>query len=187
MYSYMTLSKANLAILLAYERGYRIINGEIINDKNKVVPGYVNNGYKRFSVIIENSVINVKVHRFIAYQKYGDKIFTKGVHVRHLDNNPLNNKEDNIEIGSGIENSLDRNPELRLAHAYTASLSNQRFDLETIKLIKVDREAGMSFNAIARKYNAPKGTVRYLIKNSIAYNNPEKAEAMLSVKNFKSF
>ncbi len=180
------MSKTNLALLLAYQRGYRIVNEVIFNDKGKIVPGYISGGYRKFSVIIANSVMNVKVHRFVALQKFGDEIFNKGVLVRHLDGNPLNNREDNIEIGSVADNSYDRDSFTRLAHAYKASLNNQTLGIDTVRLIKLDRESGMSYSDIGKKYSVPVTNIYYLINKSIIYNNPELFAKLSETSNFKS-
>ena len=47
------------------------------------------------------------VHRLAAYQLYKERIFDPSLQVRHLDSNSLNNRLDNIGIGTAKENQAD--------------------------------------------------------------------------------
>ena len=58
-----------------------------------------------------------RFHRFMGYLKFGDEIYTKGMQVRHLDGNPLNNSWDNIAIGTQRDNTYDIPKEKRLQSA----------------------------------------------------------------------
>lgn len=55
--------------------------------------------------------VQLSVHRMIAYKKYGYALFGKGLQVRHLDDNSLNNSIDNIAIGTAKDNYRDRTEE----------------------------------------------------------------------------
>ena len=50
----------------------------------------------------------VKVHRIVAFIKFGYDFLGKGIMVRHLDDNGLNNTYDNIELGTWQDNYNDR-------------------------------------------------------------------------------
>ena len=78
-------------------------------DGTKIKPEINKEGtpYKSFKIWHNNNTNKVKFHRLQAYQKFGDKIFNKGVEVRHLDNDSLNNSWDNIDIGSSSVNKQD--------------------------------------------------------------------------------
>ena len=56
----------------------------------------------------------IKVHRLAAYQKFGDKLFEKGMQVRHLNGNKLDFSFENIELGTGKENCQDIPKEQRV-------------------------------------------------------------------------
>ena len=98
--------ESNLAktLVSAYEKGYRIINGEPYDPSGKLLKVIKKNSYNWFSIrtgMRNNKFRNyVAIHRLIAYQKYGDKIFGEGIQVRHLDGNPSNNLDENIIIGT---------------------------------------------------------------------------------------
>lgn len=107
----MDLSKSNKAVLLAYERGYRVlINGVMVNAENKEMNPCVNNkGYKTFTIRIPHSrqCKSFLVHRLMAYQKFGDSVFEKGIEVRHLNGSRIDNSFNNIEIGTRSQNAMD--------------------------------------------------------------------------------
>lgn len=69
-------------ILLAYKRGYRVLDdGRVLSSRNKVLkPSKCPQGYLSFSLKMpDRKSRRVKVHRLMAYQKYGDAIFVNGV------------------------------------------------------------------------------------------------------------
>ena len=111
---------------IAYEKGYRCIDGDVYYN-NRKLSGHLNtNGYLCFTFVTGSRTDNTrkslkcKVHRLVAYQKYGDELYNCDC-VRHCDNNKLNNTDDNILIGSHTENSYDRDPLDRKEHALVAS------------------------------------------------------------------
>ena len=55
--------------------------------------------------------MRVPVHQVVAFQKYGEVIFTAGVLCRHRDNDKLNFKQENILIGTPKDNFRDNDPE----------------------------------------------------------------------------
>ena len=114
---------------VAYKKGYRVTqDGDAIGLRGKRV-GFNRQGYYIFKIRDhKNNNRNVKVHRLIAYSKYGDKIYKDGICVRHLDGNPLNNKWSNIEIGSYQDNSLDMDKEVRIKKAIHASSFIKKYD-----------------------------------------------------------
>lgn len=160
-----TLSKASRRLLKAYDRGYRIRqNGSIMSPRGKEISGWIDNkGYRSFSVKVSSGNNAVPVHRMVALQKFGASRLLEGdVVVRHLDGNPLNNSWVNIEIGSQSDNLMDRPPGERLAHAIKASKS--RSDLishSTLEQVAKDRETGMTYPQLSKKYGLPKSTLSY--------------------------
>ena len=114
---------------VAYKKGYRVTqDGDVIGLKGKRI-GFNREGYYTFKIRdYKNNNRNVKVHRLIAYSKYGDKIYKDGICVRHLDGNSLNNKWNNIEIGSYQDNALDMDKEVRIKKAIHASSFIKKYD-----------------------------------------------------------
>jgi hypothetical protein len=64
------------------------------------------------------------LHKFVAYQLYGDIAFKKI--VRHLDGNVLNLSKSNIVLGTHSENNLDKPKHKRIAAAKKARASQKR-------------------------------------------------------------
>lgn len=66
------------AIIYAYNKGYRVVDGKVISPitgKPRVLK-QTDFGYFAFSITNKRSI---KVHRLVAYQKYGNKIFENGI------------------------------------------------------------------------------------------------------------
>lgn len=165
------LSLKNKAILYAIEKGYKVKNDVIISPHGKILKLQKENGYLSFNVTPtwngKKRCYHIKVHRFVAYQKYGNKIFEPDIVVRHLNGNPIDNSEKNIDIGTQSDNLYDRIEEDRIKTAINASKSLRKFTDETIIQIKLDRANGMSYNDLMKKYNiSSKGTMSYIINNT---------------------
>lgn len=120
------MSIKNLAILQLYKKGYRMTNeGKLLNHKNEVVEGVIksvkNYNYKQLCIRKTDKFITILFHRFQAYQKFGEKIFDKNLQVRHLNGDSLDNSWDNIELGTALDNTMDKSPEVRKKSAIIAS------------------------------------------------------------------
>lgn len=159
------------ALLVSYEKGYRITDdGKILNPKGKEVKGRIRVnkkcGYKThvFSVKVPNGCTqSINVHRLVAYQKFGNKMFENGILVRHLDGNSLNNKKENIEIGSQHQNMMDRP---KLERQINASKQNRKHSNELIEEIRNLYNNGMSYKQIREQYNLPKSTLSYYLSKT---------------------
>ncbi len=156
------MNKAQEVLKFAYNKGYYVTDmGEVYSPTGKKRKLQLKcdkrNKDKRFifNISFENKRRPVKVHRLLAYQLFGDKIFTKGLQVRHLDGNSLNNTLNNLALGTASQNMLDRPKEDRLAHACLARL--YRKDLIYWPPVDNDRKNGMSYRKLAKKYNISKG------------------------------
>ena len=77
--------------------------------------------------------------------------------IRHLDGNSLNNKEENIEIGTSSDNMFDIPEKVRIKKS---ALANRIYSNELIKQIRKDKELGLSYKDLMKKYNIKsKGTL----------------------------
>jgi hypothetical protein len=154
----------NINLMYIHEKGYRIINNEIISFTGKVLRKSTNkDGYSRFSVRIKSRIHSFKVHRLVAYQLYGTKIFEKGIVVRHLDSKRYNNLEENIAIGTQSDNMMDMSPEKRILNA-SNPIHNH------LNIIK-DRKNGMTYSELCHKYDIKsKGTIWFIINKSLECN-----------------
>jgi len=136
--------------------------GIVTNSNNKKLkPMIYSGGYYEFKYRKDKKFIHVLYHRFQAYMKFGDKIFEKGIMVRHLDGNKLNNHWDNLALGTNSDNQMDICSEVRQKRA-----SHPKYDHQEI--LK-DREDGMTYKEIMEKHGIKsKSTVSHIINKSLA-------------------
>ena len=109
------------AIIYADKKGYVARkDGAIISPSGKELSlstlNNIRSQYRQFGVWFEDKTCTLRVHQFVAYQKFGMKAVKADV-VRHLDGNSLNNAWKNIGIGTLSENAMDIPREVRLARA----------------------------------------------------------------------
>lgn len=155
----MILSKTNLIVIKAFEKGYRTLNGKVYSPRNTEVKFILTNkGYPVISIPIGGTGARypIKVHRLAAYEKFGDKIFEKGIQVRHLNGNKLDFSFENIELGTGKENCQDIPTQQRLkaskiAHTYM----NRRISFDLACQIREELKNYQYGDCarIAKKYN----------------------------------
>lgn len=122
---------------VALQKGYNINKntGEVYSIRNKTLSlfSFGRRLYKQFSVRVDGKTKSLFVHKFVAYIKFGEKAFEKGIHVRHLNSDSLDNSWDNIGIGTPQDNSLDKPAAERLMQAKYAASFNIKHDKVAIK------------------------------------------------------
>lgn len=156
----------NKDVKVAYIKGYQVVDGVVYGvagGKIRVFPN--NTGYLGFAIRNgPGNPVKVLVHRLVAYQKFGGQIFQKGLQVRHIDGNKLNNREDNIEIGTQSDNMMDRSLQDRRQHAARAASFLRRFtdvEVEEIRSFYADVK---SYKVVMVRYNIrSKGSLHYLL------------------------
>lgn len=157
-------SKLTAALKLAHAKGYRVKDGKVFNSKGKQrVVAVSPSGYKRFNVSVGPETCPVYVHRLVAFQKFGDVIFDSGTQVRHLDGDSLNNNDMNIVIGTQSDNMMDRPRHVRMKLAINAARSENGPYLgdDFWSKIDKDREAGMGYRKLEKKYGVNRSTLSY--------------------------
>ena len=126
------MNKNQLAVVEAHKKGYVVKDGTVFNKKGKRVNTHLHpRGYLVFQLGFQNSSYPVLVHRLVAFQKYGNKLFKIGIQVRHLDCNKTNNADNNVCIGSCKDNALDRPIEsrkqvARIARSFVGKYDHQK-------------------------------------------------------------
>ena len=161
------LSKNNEFVILAYEKGYRVINGEVISPftgRSRKLRVHNNHGYKKYLFTISEkgkSSYPVEIHKLLAYQNYGDRIFDPDLEIRHLDNNSLNNLDDNITIGTKSQNKLDMPSKQRRDLSVNAATSLRKFtDAEMEKIRRYHR----NYKDTMEMFDiTSKGTLHYIL------------------------
>ena len=98
------MSTSNEMIRLASRRGYTVNkNGEVLNPKGEKVMGSIRKTkkyfYKTFGITYFGMSRPILVHRFVAYKKFGEAAL-EGECIRHLNDHSLDNRPDNIDIGT---------------------------------------------------------------------------------------
>jgi hypothetical protein len=176
------LSISNQAILRTYERGFRINReGDVVHPDNKQIKIRITKGlttnYKTFTgnYIAGNSKVRstqVRIHRFLAYQKFGDIVFKSGVLVRHKNNDPMDNSWDNILIGTCIENMNDVLPDNRRAKTKKAQLARRKFSDEEVTSILEDKEKGVPCKHILSKYKINPSSLHMILRRQLYKDNP---------------
>jgi hypothetical protein len=152
----------------AYEKGYRATkDGRIIGPRGERKLNQNNQGYSYFTVNIEGKIRCARCHRLQAYQKFGDEIFKEGVHVRHMNGDPMDFSWDNLEIGTQSDNMMDRDPQARHEHAKMAGRTQRRFTDDEIRDIRNKKAEGLTLSQIQETYKTSKGHLSDIINRKI--------------------
>ncbi len=115
------MNKSKQALIYAFEKGYRVVGGEVFYKNKKRKLSLDTRGYYKFTVGFGSEVYVVLVHRLVGYQKYGSSLFDENMLLRHLDGNQKNNLTENIKLGTHQENMQDIPKDVRLAKAMHAA------------------------------------------------------------------
>ena len=157
-------NKKNRAIIKLYELGYSVTNGFIVNPSGKELKRQIDrNGYYSVTVKIDGVATKCMIHRFVAFCKFGNKIFQPNIVVRHLDGNSKNNEHGNIDIGSQSQNCLDRKKSDRIKHAKKAATKIRKLSHDEAEQLRLDRKNGLTYSELVIKYNIAKSTVSYIV------------------------
>ncbi len=151
--------------IYAYEIGYRVTeDGYVQSPSGKYIGHLSKDGYVRFSIQNKRKRYSIFAHRLQAYQKYGEKIYIKGLQVRHLNNNKTDNSIDNIDLGTNKENISDRNREDILKQALHASSFTKKYNNDKVREYYSQTK---SYKLTMDKFNiSSSGTLYYILKKS---------------------
>ena len=167
------------AILLAYQKGYRVteegtllgMNGTplIIRKRGKQkYPTFTVNGLK--SVSNKYGAFGIPVHKYAAYCFYGDSIWDAEC-VRHANGNVEDVSKANILLGTHSQNNLDKDKEIRVAAAKKARAAqgtrpkNSMFTDDQVRYIKSSLEKD---SVLAEMYGVTKQAI-WRIRKGINY------------------
>ena len=156
---------ANEILLLAFRKGYRVLPDGTVQSANgnirKLTKPKCRTPYYTFNISVKpGSKYPVKVHRLQAYQKFGDAMFEPGILVRHLDENSLNNRPGNLALGTGTDNSMDRDPQARKEHA---AKGKQKYSAEFVEKLRSEHASGKSYKALEAEYGVARSTLSYYL------------------------
>lgn len=154
---------------IAKDKGYTVDrDGNVISPRGVTRKLWYNEkGYAKISIRVGNKNPTMRVHRFVAYFKFGDKIFEPGIQVRHLDGDPANNSWDNIDIGTITENMFDMSSEARKDKAKKASEAarkvNEKLTSEQVRYIRQEYINGKSLARLAYEFNMAKSSMSLIV------------------------
>lgn len=160
----MRKSKSDKVVAYAYEKGYRVLDGNVISPfRAEPLALQINtHGYFRFSVSYYGQREVILVHRLLAFQKYGTEIFRNDLEVRHLDGNKFNNSTENIVLGTHSENQMDKPKYMLKRDAINASTHIRKFtDMEMEEIRAFHRG---SYKETMEEFDiTSKGTLHYIL------------------------
>lgn len=180
----MMTNENRTALLYAISKGYRCdCLGQVISPDGEITNGYIgNHGYQTIGIRNEKTKkCHVAVHRLQAFQKYGDKIFEKGVVVRHKNNIKTDNNYDNILIGSYSDNYHDNSQEVKnkiisggKKGSRLARIANLKYDDDFIKNVGdfVYEGENLVKDAV-KKYNISSSSISRILKQYREKYNPD--------------
>ncbi|MNC10144.1 hypothetical protein D3C75_577810 [compost metagenome] len=110
-----------MQLITTFKMGYRIVGNEVQDANGNSMKLYASDRYPGIQVMINGSAAFIPAHRLAAYQKSQDKMFKKGMLVRHLNDDKNDFRLENIEIGTHADNINDwlRNKATRALAAQT--------------------------------------------------------------------
>lgn len=117
-------------------------------------------GYKRSSFYDLGRVEGVIVHRIICLTFHGPAP-TDGMHVRHLDGNPANNRADNLAWGTVAENAADR--KVHGTQRTGGRHQYAKFTDEEASEIKRLSNAGAGSRELSARFGCSPNTIRNIV------------------------
>jgi hypothetical protein len=159
------MNQTQLNIVTAFEAGYRVVGGKVISPRGNVRRVHKNKaGYFQFGNRINGKVRPIEVHRLVAFEKFGDRIFEAGIQVRHLNSVCTNNFHYNIDIGTPSDNCNDKPKEERLRSGqYASSFIKIHNHDEIIRR----RNEGAKYKDLMQEFGiSSKGTVDFILLHS---------------------
>ena len=116
-------TKTHELIVLAFNRGFRIRENNIVSPHGRVLSNKIYKGanYPKFNIHVNGDTYALPIHKLAAYQFFGDAAFAVNVDVRHLDGDKLNFSKENIRLGTRRQNALDVPENLRKHRIKAAS------------------------------------------------------------------
>ena len=140
----------------------------ICPDGRAIVPKVSKRGYPHVSIRVRGEGIDQKigVHRIVAYQKFGERLFDPGIVVRHRDCNKLNFRPGNIRIGTNLENDRENTLRIKTLKAQAARKGGamlRRFDDATVDEIRRLHGDGLGCRKLAKQFSCAMSTIHYIV------------------------
>ncbi len=111
----------------------------------------------------------IAVHRFVAYQKFGNKMLSAEC-VRHLNDQKRDNRFENIEIGTRHDNLMDIPAEKRRLMGIRRNKNRRSLTDDQVREFRIMVADGWSVDRLSRVFNISVGAVMNL-KHGVTYTN----------------
>jgi hypothetical protein len=163
------MSKTSDSIRSAKAKGYSADEtGRVFGPSGNLLALHPHGREKRkylcFSVSVDGGTWPVPVHRFVAFLKYGEAALADGVHSRHLNDDHLDNRWENIGIGSSSDNMRDRCPQERRRSAQIAGRTNSLPDSMWLQ-IEAERNDGATYKQLTERHGIALSTLSYRLSS----------------------
>ena len=164
------------AVKLAFFKGYRVTEeGQVISPHGVIRKLHTSPSRKTkyFSFKIGvggGNRYSIPVHKLVSFQKFGDASFKEGVQTRHLDCNSLNNRWENIDIGTALQNWMDIPEGERILRSQLRSqkaiAARRKFTQEEVEQIRQEHESGIGYEKLKNKWGGSKSTFSYILSKT---------------------
>ena len=173
----------HLAIRDALSSGYTVIpeTGQIIGLKGESLAIRLGGKqrYPTVSLVTPNMPKHfyaVPAHKVVAFAIWGERSFTKGIHVRHLNNNTCDNRKQNLALGTPSQNEQDKPKHVRVrvakqARARQVRPANMKLTVEQVTEIRSNAVFGPTGRArrgyvteLANRFGVSKSAVSQALK-----------------------
>lgn len=149
----------------AYDLGYRVtVDGLVVAPSGRVLQPFFKNSQRDYPAFSGYRKLGkIKVHRLVAYQKWGEDIYRHGVEVRHLDGDITNFSVDNLALGTHQQNALDIPKERRLDRAQKAGNAVRKYDAEKRQEIRRFYVSTRSYKHTMARFGISSSVVQYIV------------------------
>jgi hypothetical protein len=154
-----------------YDKNYRVTNDGTLLSPKGVLTTRLYKGYFGKRIRVDGKLLDLRVHRLQAYQKYGDDMYNDGIVVRHLNGVSTDNSWDNIAIGTHSENQMDIPKHIRISRALHATSFMKKHEHDAIR--KYYYENGKSYKKTKEKFNISSSGTLHFILNKKYYKQPK--------------
>jgi hypothetical protein len=160
----MSSNRAN-AVRVAFEKGYRVnADGSVSGKRTEKLTLDTSRRYPMFAIRIDGVRMAVPVHKLAAYQKFGEDALRPGVMVRHLDDDQMNNRPENLALGGAVDNAQDVPKRERIRRAKHAASFKKVLTPQQERDLRNDHKyLGLGYRELMVKYRVSRGTVHNVI------------------------
>jgi hypothetical protein len=151
---------------IAYDKGYRVIDGNVISPNGLQLSLHFVGNRPRFKIRNGRKMVNIYVSRLAGYQKFGEKLFQENIHLYHINGNPSDNSKSNLKLGTFSDAQMSKDENIRLLASINATESVRKHNHEDI----IDmRNKGMTYEQIMKVTGIKsKGTISFICAKSIS-------------------